>query len=531
MKKELFQNLLVVVISVGGASVCGFLLYRDLYLQKASVDGHLPAGRLAAKHQTVKRKLGDNLIWDLINNEETLYWNDAIQTAEKSGASIVLDNGSRITLGESSLVVLEKDNDQLNLDLKSGQVILASNEVSGSQAIKINGAVVQQMAGQQMAIQMDTSKHMVTATTMAADGSSKQTTVDDKGHVEEKIIPVTLTAPAGLSHLSSEELLTKVAFKWQSPSKQKKVLQVSGDGEFKNILIEKEMAVDNFEANLAPGIYFWRVKVVDTSGQKTMSSETRSFDVVRATPPPENSLIGPGHVVFTTEVPILEFRWAADGGVTKYILEISDSPHFKNTALKVETTDNSFRTTELKPGHFFWRVSSIFGEVVKPSSAKIFDLDRQAVAPPTDLSPEKDFKVSYEYFEKFKGIPFRWKMELVRPIVSRFRSGPIFATRSSVLKPLKKKLWLKIISRPASITGALGPATLRASGPITMFGKWKSVCWSLRPKCRLLTAPLKRATSTFLKIHASNGHGKKSAAQRNIILNLNAWMKAKLKSL
>ena len=417
MTKETLQNMLVSVISIGGAALCGTLLYRDLYLQKASVNGHLPAGHLAAKHQTVKRKLGDNLIWDLINSKETLYWNDSIQTAEKSGANIVLDDGGQITLGESSLVVLEKDNDQLNLDLKSGQLIVAADDKGGNQSIKVNGATVEQKAGQQLAVQMDSAKHLVTATTTSSDGTSKQVTVDDKGHVEEKVIPVTLAAPAGLSHLSSEKNETAVTFKWKSPSDKKKVLQIASDSEFKNKVMEKEVDGESFDTSMAPGNYYWRVKIGDSqnSTAKPSVSETRSFDVVKAAAPPAESLAGPGHVTYTSEAPVLEFKWAPDSGITKYILEVSDNSNFKNNVFKAELTDNTLRTADIKPGHLFWRVTSVFGEITKTSVAKDFVLEKLAVAPPTDLSPAKDFKVSFDYYDQYKGIPFRWKAVAKEP--------------------------------------------------------------------------------------------------------------------
>src|ERR1700722_3935591 len=102
MRRESLQNLVVLLISFGGAAYCADLLYLDFH-SRSSANGHAPAGTLADKTQTVKRKYGDNLLWEPVDVSETLYWNDSVQTADASTANITLDDGNTIVLGESSL--------------------------------------------------------------------------------------------------------------------------------------------------------------------------------------------------------------------------------------------------------------------------------------------------------------------------------------------------------------------------------------------------------------------------------------------
>src|SRR3954468_12859153 len=98
VRKNQIQNLLVIMISVGGAFFCGRALKAEIE-SKATADGLIQAGIVAEKQHTVKRKLGDNMVWDQVDVNEKLYWNDSIQTSDKSQVEIKLSDGGKISLG------------------------------------------------------------------------------------------------------------------------------------------------------------------------------------------------------------------------------------------------------------------------------------------------------------------------------------------------------------------------------------------------------------------------------------------------
>jgi len=407
VKKEFFSNFLVLFVSLGGAAYCTDLLYNDFHT-KISESGHAPAGTLTEKDQTVKRKFSDNLLWEPVEVHDTLYWNDAVQTADHSMASINLGDGNKIMLGESSLVVLEHDNESLSLHLKSGQLIVDSTHATDkSSMIKINGTAMEEKKGEKLSLQMN-AQNAVTAVHSKSDGSAQEVMIDKAGHVEQMELPAILTAPAPLSHIYTETAKTPQTFQWQASGDGRQTFELARDRDFKDVVKKQEDAKLAANAELVPGLYYWRVTVTGKD-QKQTSSETRSFDIVQTTKPVLVSL-EKSPVVFHKEAPVVEFDWQGNAMATKYVWQLADSEDFKNVLSSGETTATSYKFSSLKDGHLYWRVSAVYGDrsiASVPSALEVKQLPEPV--PATNLLPDKESKVGYEDFEKFKGLVFHWK--------------------------------------------------------------------------------------------------------------------------
>jgi hypothetical protein len=402
--KAIISNLIVLSVSFGGAIACAHLLYKDIYHNRASVEGYEVAGKIADKTQIVKRKLGDNMIWDLIESNETLYWNDSVQTAEKSTAQIELENGNKISIGEQSLIVLEKDNDSLSLKLKSGQLVVDA-DAAGANGLKINGM---DMSGN-VSLQMDDEKGRILATT---DG--KQMIIDQNGKVIERDLKVALTSPETMSQVFIENSSGDIPLTWKNKAGKAVEVTIALDRNCKKILEKKTLSDDSFEFKGSPGVYYWRVKVLDE--KDPFVSETRSFNIVqiqkpRIFPASENK-----RVTFKKDIPTVDFSWQAIEGVNKYTFELAHDEDFQKVAMREESRGNTLRTSKLKAGTFFWHVVVHFGSQTLTSQlAKITIEQLQASPPPILQFPVKGFKATIDYFEKAQGLPFRWEVKTDEP--------------------------------------------------------------------------------------------------------------------
>lgn len=449
MKSKLFSNILVLFISLGGAFYCARLLYIDIYINKSTADGLVEAGIIKEKHETVKRKFSENMLWDMVNNQEKLYWYDSIQTAERSQAIIQLLDGNEIKLGASSLVVLEKDNDQLALNLKSGQLFLDSKEADTK--IKVNGVSLKSEQGKTLALNVDTAKGQLTAIQTSADGTGKQIIFKKDGTTEEKELPIALQSPVALfrkNTLLDEEAVT---FLWNTKSKKANI-EISQDKDFKTLLVNKNTFTTKFDAKLKPGSYFWRVKT--EAGQL---SEVRSIDIIKMQEP---KLIGPtdkNKVSYRKDIPAVEFTWESVENSNGYLIEVARDHDFTNLIVKEETSQKVFKTSKLTDGPVYWRVSSVYGNDRKPSSISQIEIEKlKEVTPPSLLEPAQQFEVNYDYFEQNKGIPFKW--DYVDQTTYKFvlDKNDSFESPLVVIETTEKSALIKQPLQPGTYYWALG---------------------------------------------------------------------------
>ncbi|MDZ4675901.1 MAG: FecR domain-containing protein [Oligoflexia bacterium] len=414
MKRVLIYNFIVILVSLGGASACGYYLYADIYLNRSTSEGLEIAGVLTEIQQSVKRKFGDNMLWDLVNANEKLYWNDSIQTSEKSQAHIRLDDGSKISLGESSLVVLERNNNKLSLSLKSGQLVVDSQASADSQ-IKINGMDLAAAGKGTMSLQVDAEKGQLTATTMGVDGTGKQITIDKDGTMSEKEIPTILESPAPLSREYIDAAQTAITFTWQAKNNSPRILELAKDKNFKQMVIQKKLTTKKYLTNLKAGSFYWRVK---TEGEKEINvSETRSFEIIQMNTPVLTTPDKNQSMAFRNDMPVVEFSWKGDTNSTKYLFETSDKEDFSNIRFKEETNNLYVRTSKISEGKNFWRVSAIYNEHVKVSNPSFVQVNKLKEAlPPELMSPDNNFKLTFDIFQKANGIQFRWKSQVTETV-------------------------------------------------------------------------------------------------------------------
>ncbi|MEL3908865.1 MAG: FecR domain-containing protein [Treponemataceae bacterium] len=76
-------------------------------------------------------------------------------------------------------------------------------------------------------------------------------------------------------------LMPNIRFTWENESKFETVFAIAKDSNFSSFVLEKKSDSTSFlGAHLENGKYFWRVQLVDKSGNVQATSEVKSFDVI-----------------------------------------------------------------------------------------------------------------------------------------------------------------------------------------------------------------------------------------------------------
>lgn len=145
-----------------------------------------------------------------------------------------------------------------------------------------------------------------------------------------------------------------------------------------------------------PGAFFWRVKLLDAAGSVLATSPAVAFVVVGGLPRP--TLLAPGPLVDTNEVPVVTFRWEPVAGANLYRLALSRTlagrPQVIYRAETSQTVLNLDRWDLLALDPYVWSLTAVTVDQgrdiqVSPSAAGSFSLvERQPLKAATLRIPQ-----------------------------------------------------------------------------------------------------------------------------------------------
>jgi hypothetical protein len=402
--------LVILVLSVA--------LYIDFNLGGGSGSGEI-VGKISFKHKTAQRKFDNQVIWDELETETTLYNKDTIRTAELSEAVITLKDGTKIQLDESSMIILNITDKSANIDFAYGSV-QAKREggAEGEQAAALNirtqdnkvisiqnsDVKLSRQEGEELSLTVQRGQASV-----AVNGRSQTVEKDQRAVLAEEIqvkrvVLIPLTPGDGERGFINENQKA-FQFTWQKPD-QPVTFELASDRGFGTIVSRQVTPGAGTVLNLGDGTYFWRLSVRDQRGQMEFS-EMRRFTVIRNAPA---SLLSPAPGTtfdFTTEPPLVNFAWTKSEYAQNYRLEVAADPGFQNMVDQTTTTSTSI-SRRLKAGAYFFRVSTISEQAgTVPSAASSFTVvKKEKTSPPTPLRPTGD-RIGRMLLEK-EGLAFSW---------------------------------------------------------------------------------------------------------------------------
>ena len=108
-------TLLVVVTS-------SLLLYLFSTASRGDRKNTEVVGYISHEENITERKNAGGVLWEELSQDQPVYNNDTIRTAEGSTALISLKNGAEINLDENTLIVLSDSRKGLGIDFSRGNI-------------------------------------------------------------------------------------------------------------------------------------------------------------------------------------------------------------------------------------------------------------------------------------------------------------------------------------------------------------------------------------------------------------------------
>lgn len=401
--RRTFAAIFLTLVSLGIAAAGGYFLYRDLTQSMGGGNGPAMA-KLERKEARVRRKTSTSYLWSPIQSGDDLYRKDSIQTESGGSASIQMNDGTVLELGEESLVILDNVND------------MSMNFLKGTAVVR-------------------------------GDGGDKKLSVgrDGKTHVEQ--LPIRLIQPAlGARYfLAADAKIQKstrsitFSWAWKNPTESEKiatVLQISPDRTFSPNRTQSQSISDlqqtqtTFE--LAQGKYFWRV----TQNGKPIT-ETRILQLTSASPlNPVWPTAQDSVRVFGEKVPI-QFRWGKPQSLSNeetfpghHEIEIATDPQFRQI-LRTQTIaaeSGSASLTGLKNGIYYWRIKSQYGDIKLHSANEKLALlysekpTLALVSPESEDTTEPHPSLRFSWDSDSRDLEFEFELEAItfqgnRPVI------------------------------------------------------------------------------------------------------------------
>lgn len=335
----------VVFLCLLGAFLGAYFLYLDLNEIGMRGTGK-PLGTVERRDSTVRRKAGKSYVWTNVQPNESLFLKDSIQTGRGSAASVRLNNGNILDVGEDSLVVMD---DTTNLSL---------NFLRGS-------AVVHK-----------------------ADGDAKITVgKDGKSTVEE--LSAKLLNPGPLARYFISDKQKEIFFGWELRSKAPAdsiTVQVSTDKRFAPQVTQNLTTTDSkvreLKHNLGPGKYYWRVLSKDK-----VLTETRQLQVMRVAPLQPIFPANMQKISSNSTDGSLQFRWLNPRSLGLEEVDVTQGDHrvevaydrdFKSIVRTevLNPTTGMANIQNLPDGTVHWRIKSTYEGFTNISPVKTFEFKR-----------------------------------------------------------------------------------------------------------------------------------------------------------
>lgn len=231
---------------------------------------------------------------------------DTIQTQSDGRAQVKMIDGSVLSVRPNSTVIIRNSSSLLNgtsvrVKLDDGQIRVKTEEQPDSS----NNVVEIKESESRLLSQTEASFDFSEKTNVgeirinrggieSKIGGEKNLLKEDeyiafsnnKIDTREKLLkPPALLDPAASAQISAKGAVSDVSFRWQEAAAGGYGLQVASSPFFvaNGILIERDALRSGIfsVANLTPGAYFWRVRALSPSGQRSDWSEPRKFTIIK----------------------------------------------------------------------------------------------------------------------------------------------------------------------------------------------------------------------------------------------------------
>ena len=283
-----------------------------------SLSGDL-AAVLSVARNNVKSKSAEGIAWKNAKVGHLLFDHDAVQTQARSSAIISFDESARLDMGENSLVIIKKLNQDPVHRQKRSFMVLVDGELRGQMAkasadsvyLEIDtaaGAKVSTKSGgpksvgpvdfkvtvnpdKSSTISVYSGSAVVSAQGKTVTVGANQATVValDKAPFDPKGLPdaIRLKKPSDNGFFKYRDLSPKVRFTWhENQVADQYHFVMARDTAFKDIVTDERTAKSQFtHGNLKKGTYYWKVSAIDETTEGHFS-QIRGLKIQQDSKPP-----------------------------------------------------------------------------------------------------------------------------------------------------------------------------------------------------------------------------------------------------
>jgi len=361
LKISIFSNLelnlrdwIVILLSLSIFTV-SLVLFVFIDLQNNDSNREI-VGTVVYRNRVAQRRNSSSSIWSDVVQKEQVRNFDSIRTDELAEAIINLNSGTRIELDPFSMIVLNIINDEVEIQLLRGSLVVDPNNKDNikirkgeetsiyfKQLIRIFGNesdLIQIFSNGKIEIQTLKEKNLY---------SERHLIELDKAEIQDLGETLETISPTDNSRyfVGSKESLN-IQFLWKNEESENQEFILSSDPFFREILFKQTTNKPFLKLLLSDGNYYWKVKASNTASL-TKRFKIKSLEEIKSISPLENEEISLDSSEF------VPFSWNESELASDYKLIISKDPQNKETFLEKTSLRNSL-SLSLPSGDYSWKV-------------------------------------------------------------------------------------------------------------------------------------------------------------------------------
>lgn len=340
----------------------------------------------------VLKRPADRLLWQNAETNEPLFNGEAIRTPADANAKVLFEGSGRVLdIEPGSLIVIQKNEGQIALELMEGSIQVAKNQNAYQNSNLVlkseNGQIDLSQATASLSKNSKTGLSLEvlegTASVNTRDGKKQLIKTGEAGQLNQSGVnfkqnQIKLLKPQKFVDINADTL-DPVEFSWSGiPEKTNVGVWL---GAKRNQLKEMLQTTDTstkLELNVNTK-YFWKVVVYDHQKQILGESLTSQFEtrldisknasLENLTPQfPKNK-----SKVAIDKIPQnISFKWSSNGKDTKIKFVLSKNADLSNPLPTKQPGQEKFLDASVEPGIYFWQISSTKtlanGQVVSASA-------------------------------------------------------------------------------------------------------------------------------------------------------------------
>ncbi|MDY6967272.1 MAG: FecR domain-containing protein [Spirochaetota bacterium] len=425
--KYLKGNFLIFSIGAVVITSFSFAYYFDIS-RKLRIDEKEVVGTISFKRKTAQRKYSSQVVWEDVEQNELVYNNDSIRTADMSEAVIHLKDGTEIALNESSMILLSMKADNVDIEFSHGSVLAKRGDIKGASFNNLSitsGSATVSIGKGDVKLSRKGGKDL---NFLVTKGSAKVSTVsgeklindDQRGVVtdDSKKIKVykqnlRLKEPNSNSYILTLSDKKMVTFSWEPVKKGYSLFwEASRYNSFKKIFKKRIVKQNSISISLNSGIYFWRLRSVHKRTKRSEISDVRKLTIIKDDPlqliTPKNDAI----ISYRAALPMVKFKWRKSRLAKGYKFYISKDRSMIDIMPGTELVNSGLVMDSLDKGTYFWRVGKITGfsaesNVLLSKVYKFSITKKKIIDPPELIYPTNNKRISRTQLKK-QHVTFTW---------------------------------------------------------------------------------------------------------------------------